>query len=419
MVIPRDAAPDRQAGGNLLRRSGMPTFFVIDRPETLGLARPDESPGQHVRVWARSLAGMQKEAIAASASGTVWRLASDEGPYLDGFDEAPCPLAFMTAGMVSSYMHTLLAVARARNLTVRDLTLVQDNRYTMKGSALQGTMTGGALPVELDVRIDTDAGDAELRDLTAAAVRVSPVHGLLRARHMSRFTLTVDGAQVPVGRVAALGQRPEPDPGSELFAFGPTVPAGLPITRLAAVAPVAGVAGGAGTSLRAEQQRQLHVRAVCRRRPDGVKEIEQQLHSPLGSTFRFLSDEAPGRGGSGAAPDAASYMAAGVAFCFMTQLGRYAAILKRDLQRYRVVQNTYFSTGDSTGGTDRPGAAGAVETHAYIDTPEGADFARQCLDMGEQTCFLHALYRTPLEPAITITRLPDVLGRTGSPARLP
>ena len=47
---------------------------------------------------------------------------------------------------------------RARSVAVRDLVLVQDNRYTVEGSALNGTMTGGALPVELEVRVD--ASDA-------------------------------------------------------------------------------------------------------------------------------------------------------------------------------------------------------------------------------------------------------------------
>ena len=51
---------------------------------------------------------MQKEAIVASArSGKAWRLASDEGPYLDGFDSAPCPLSFLTTGMVSSYFNEI------------------------------------------------------------------------------------------------------------------------------------------------------------------------------------------------------------------------------------------------------------------------------------------------------------------------
>ena len=63
--------------------------------------------------------------------------------------------------------------------------------------------------------------------------------------------------------------------------------------------------------------------------------------------------------------------------------------------------------GPTAGAGDRApaAAAGAVETHVYLDTREGMDFARRCLDMGEQTCFLHALYRTPLEPVVATTRV--------------
>ena len=409
---------------NVLGDDPRPVFFAVDRPDALGLEGPPPGGGEGVRVWARSLSGMQKEAIVRSSAGGEWRLASDEGPYLDGFDAAPCPLGFMTVGMVSSWMNAALDAARARGLTVRDLELVQDNRYTMEGSALNGTMTGGALPVELEVRIDADGGEEEVRELVAAAVRGASVYDVLRRPHVSRFTLAVNGAEAQLGRPARLDGGRAVDPAAAFSRIAPADPAGVPVVRLEAVKPVAGVAGGAGTSLRAEQRRQLHLRAVCRRRSDGVKEIEQQLHSPLGSTFRFLSDEAPEQGGSGAAPSAVSYMAAGVAFCFMTQLGRYAAILGKDLHGYRIVQDTRSSGRAATGavssspaaapagpgasrGADAPpaGAAGAVETHVYLDTREGVDFARRCLVMGEQTCFLHALYRTPLEPVITTTRV--------------
>ncbi len=396
---------------NVLQRDGRPVFFAVDRPDALGLNRPPPGAGEAVRVWARSLSGMQKEAIVASAAAGGWRLASDEGPYLDGFDAAPCPLAFMSVGMVSSWMNAVLDASRARGLTVRDLVLTQDNRYTMEGSALNGTMTGGALPVELDVRIDADGGDDAVRAVVDAAVRGAAVFDVLRRPHTSRFTLAVNGAEAPAGRVARLDKSPPSDPAPAFFRVAPADPAGVPAVRLEAVKPVAGVAGGAGTSLRAEQRRQLHVRAICRRRRDGVKEIEQQLHRPLGSTFRFLSDEPAERGGAGAAPSAACYMAAGVAFCFMTQLGRYAAILGKDLSGYRIVQDTRFpgrsfAAGATASGPGAAlgGAAGAVETHVYLDTRDGVDFARRCLDMGEQTCFLHALYRTPLDPVVTITR---------------
>ena len=409
---------------NVLGDDPRPVFFAVDRLDALGLDGPPTGDGEAVRVWARSLSGMQKEAIVRSTAGGEWRLASDEGPYLDGFDAAPCPLAFMTVGMVSSWMNAVLDAARARGLTVRDLVLVQDNRYTMEGSALNGTMTGGALPVDLEVRIDADGGEEEVRELVAAAARGASACDVLRRPHVSRFTLAVNGAEAHVGRTARLDGGCAPDPAAAFSRVAPADAVGVPVVRLEAVKPVAGVAGGAGTSLRAEQRRQLHLRAICRRRPDGVKEIEQQLHSPLGSTFRFLSDEPPGKGGSGAAPSAASYMAAGVAFCFMTQLGRYAAILGKDLPGYRIVQDTRYpgrgapvrgnssvaaapsGSGAAPGaGAALAGVAGAVETHVHLDTREGVDFARRCLDMGEQTCFLHALYRTPLEPIVTTTRV--------------
>ncbi len=416
--------PGPAGAENILGGDSRPVFFAVDRPDALGLDGPPPGDGEMVRVWARSLSGMQKEAVVRSTAGGVWRLASDEGPYLDGFDAAPCPLGFMTVGMVSSWMNAVLDAARARGVTVRDLVLVQDNRYTMEGSALNGTMTGGALPVELDVRLDADAGDDAVRELVEEATRAASVYDVLRRPHVSRFSLAVNGAEALVGRAARLdGARPR-DPAAAFSPVAPADPDGVPVVRLEAVKPVAGVAGGAGTSLRAEQRRQLHLRAVCRRRPDGVKEIEQQLHSPLGSTFRFLSDEPREQGGRSAAPSAASYMAAGVAFCFMTQLGRYAAILGKDLQGYRIVQDTRFPGRAAPGGAPsgartaavgpgvapgpgvaRAGAARAVETHVYLDTLAGVDFARRCVDMGEQTCFLHALYRTAIEPVLTTTRV--------------
>jgi organic hydroperoxide reductase OsmC/OhrA len=365
--------------------------------------------GQTVRVWARSLAGMQKEAVVVSArSGRAWRLASDEGPYLNGYDAAPCPLSFLTTGMVSSYMNEILALARQRRIPVRDIVLVQDNYYTMEGSALDGSMLGGALPIELEVRIDCDAPDEILGALLADAVHASPLNGLMRKAHASLFSLTTNGSEIGVGRVAAMDGPAERDPGN-LFGkirVGPDRhrDARL-IERVEAVKARAGVAGGAGSSLQATQKRTLHLRGTCRLLDDGVKEIIQVLYSPLGSTFRYLCDETAEFAGHGRAPDAASYMAAGIAFCFMTQLGRYASIAGRNLDAYRVVQDTHFSLGGASGGTGEAGAADPVETHVYLETSEGEDFARTVLDMGEQTCFLHAFCRTPLKTRLRITRL--------------
>jgi hypothetical protein len=129
---------------NPLVECGKPLFFRVRDPSTLTLRPPTRRLADALRVSIRSLSLMQKEALVASArTGAVWRLASDEGAYLAGLDAAPCPLAFMTTGMVSSFMSEIVALARRRKVALRAIRLVQDNYYTMVGSALQGTMTGG------------------------------------------------------------------------------------------------------------------------------------------------------------------------------------------------------------------------------------------------------------------------------------
>jgi hypothetical protein len=86
----------------------------------------------------------------------------------------------------------------------------------------------------------------------------------------------------------------------------------------------------------------------------------------------------------------------------MTQAGRYAKVLKKDLREYRVAQDTHFSLGGASGGTGKPGAADPVETHLYVDSSEDESFARGLLDMSEQTCFLHAFCRTELKTKIRV-----------------
>ena len=381
---------------NLLTDSGLPIFFAAGHAGDPGIPMAADRHGRSVRVVARSLSVMQKEAVVVStAGGPAWRLASDEGPYLNGFDSAPCPLSFLTTGMVSATMNEIQRLAALREIRIDEPVLIQDNRYTMEGSALRGTMTGGALPVDIEIRCRTSATDDELSALVSDALRASPARGLLEDVSASLFSLTVNGRPEAVGRVKSLPSLSEPDPAVAFPAISTagSLDPGL-IRKLKATDTVHGVAGGAGTSLSDTQSRQLHVRGTCRLLDDGRKEVIQELFAPIGSTFRFVSDE------HGRAPDAASYMAAGIAFCFMTQLGRYAHIRKRDLASYSVIQDMHYSpAGADQGGVD------PVETHVYLQTAAGAQFARDALDMGEQTCFLHALCRTPLTTRVRTVRI--------------
>ena len=393
-----------EASSNPLLDSGKPLFFKVENSERLGLAAPTPRMGEAVRVWVRSLSGMQKEAFVVTArTGSVWRLASDEGSYLAGRNEAPCPLAFLTTGMVSSYMTEICALAKARAVAIDDIRLIQDNYYTMEGSALKGTMMGGAKDVALTAQIASNADRDTLMKLVLDATAASPLNGLMRGAKQSLFTLTHNGRNVAPMRAHRLSRGAEPDFGERSADMTPARGNWVGLVRRGDLTPRAEhTVTLANDSLAEQQSRLLHVRGICTLRDDGVKQIEQQLFNPHGSIFYFLCDEADENGGQGRAPDAASYISAGIGFCFMTQLGRYAQIAKKDLTGYRIVQDTHFSLGGASSGSGKAGEAGPVETHVYLDTGEDDDFARTALDMAEQTCFLHAFCRTDLKVKVAI-----------------
>ena len=136
-------------GENVLGTSDLPPFFKVQNAQAV--KAPENRKGDALRTYVRSLSGFQKEALVRSAkTGDTWRLVSDEGPYLDGYDVACCPLAFLSVGMVASFMNEILAYATQQNVEIRKLKLTQNNYYTMKGSMPRRTMVGGAENIELE-----------------------------------------------------------------------------------------------------------------------------------------------------------------------------------------------------------------------------------------------------------------------------
>ena len=389
-----------------LKESGKALFFPVANADQLNLEAPSLRLGDAVRTHVRSLSVMQKEALVISSrTGAMWRLASDEGAYLDGDDEAPCPLSFLTTGMVASYMDEILALARIRDIEISNVRLVQDNYYTMKGSALKGTMTGGAKDVELEAQIDSPASTDELTTLVMDATGASPLSGLSRGAHESLFSLRHNDHVLDCESIWPIDDAflaPATDAVFEQAAAAIGDWSGL-IMRAGPSPKTDEITSSAGSSLAEHQDRILHIRGICTRRDNGIKQIEQQLFNPHGSIFHYLSDEAPENGGTGVAPDALTYISAGIGFCFMTQLGRYAKIAKKDLRDYRILQDTHFSLGGATGNTGQAGTADPIETHVDLHSSEDDSFARAALAMSEQTCFLHALCRTDLKTRVRLT----------------
>ena len=208
-------------GQDIIGTSGVAPFFKVENPEDVTIEAPPNRMGDALRTWVRSLSGFQKEALVRSArTGDVWRLVSDEGPYLNGHDAAPCPLAFLSTGMAASFMNEITALARQQDVEIRKLKLIQNNYYTMKGSMPKRTMVGGAENIELEVEIDCDLNDAALNELLINATCASPLNGSCAAswRASSSWQRTEPNCTRPRSRRSTdlLSQTPEttfPGPG--------------------------------------------------------------------------------------------------------------------------------------------------------------------------------------------------------------
>lgn len=388
-------------GKDIIGTSGLPPFFAVANADAVSIDAPENRLGDAVRTWVRSLSGFQKEALVRSAkTGRTWRLVSDEGPYLNGHDAAPCPLAFLSTGMAASYMNEITALAAQRGVTLNRLRLIQNNFYTMRGSMPKRTMVGGSEPIDLEVEVDCDLDDAALTGLLMDAVHASPLNGLMRGQLDSLFKLSKNGAELAPARATELNGALFPDPGDHFAKATPSDTQALvaPVGPTPKKEVLQGTSAAAG-SLADEQNRRLNIGAIATVRADGIKDIQQMQYSPWGTSFRFLSSE------DGRAPDANTLISSGIGFCFMTQFGRFASMLQLDLPDYRIVQDTHFSLGGASGETGKAGAADPIETHVYLETSEPDETAQEMLDMSEQTCFLHAFCRTEMKTKLKITRV--------------
>jgi len=389
-------------GENIIGAGGIPPFFAVANADEVAIDTPENRMGEALRTWGHSLSGFQKEAlIRSSLTGRTWRLVSDEGPYLNGHDAAPCPLAFLSCGMVASFMNEILALAKIQGIEIRQLRLIQDNYYTMKGSMPKRTMIGGAENIDLQVEIDCSLEDAALYKFLVNATYASPLNGLMRGRLNNLFKLSKNDREIPTNKVAELEGKLFDDPGNH---FAKSIAEDNSLTLMKPVGPtpkkqvLRGTSSAAG-SLANEQDRRLNIGAVAVMREDGLKEIQQMQYSPYGTSFLFLSSE------DGRAPDANTLISAGIGFCFMTQFGRFVSMLNLDLPDYRIVQDTHFSLGGASGGTGTAGEAGPIETHVYLETSEPDEMAQEMLDISERTCFLHAFCQTDLKTKLKIVQL--------------
>ena len=369
-----------------------------------------DDPGSHrskLVVAIRRLDGMQKEAFVGLPAGANWRMVCDEGAYLNGTDLAPFPLGFFMAGQQLSLMADLLCEARIHGIGIRSLEIEQDNFYALDGSFVLGTALAHAMSPRIRIILVCETSNIAARRLVRETLGRSHALALLREPLENRFSLTLNGREISPSDLRPVSHNATRDP---IFGFDSLAPDTEVAFRgdLVTKQPSGqGSVAESGSSLASEQKRTLHVRGESRFINDRLAQTMVWPLQPVGSQFRFVGDVSPTSAGTGLTPHPFAYTAAGIGFCFMTQLGRYAHIKKLPIREYRIVQECRLDQPVLKMNHGIPPRT-AFDTHVFIETPQTSTDAssdeslvQDLVRMSERTCFLHAALRGSHSPQTT------------------
>ncbi len=380
--------------------SGLPLGFCFKRDGERPAAMAGQPGGLVMRVEARAMGAHQKEALVREGDqGPAWRLVSDEGPYLQGTDEAPFPLGFFNAGLQADLLGQLGRLIAQRDLAIDTVELELDNTYSFSGSFFKGDGQGSAEPAQLRLALTGEAPAQEVGTLVRAALAASPALAAMTTPLHSSFALYVNGIRREVTMTSPSTAADAPDPLKSHRT--PPRPIGdghdLPgiVTKIPQPPVETQLMPSAGTKFELRVLGSSRLTDVRR----GLTQVQTWLKAPAGSHFGFQTDEGAATRPRG--PSGLALLSAGVSFCYMTQLLRYAEYLKYRVRAIRMVQYNPFNTGAGADGVP-VGGVGPVDTHLFLHGDEPDAVMQKLLVMGAQTCYLHAALRAALPPVVQV-----------------
>lgn len=135
---------------------------------------------------------------------------------------------------------------------------------------------------------------------------------------------------------------------------------------------------------------EVHVIAEFLKGPGLVKRGYVKPNIPSFGAFELYCDEGTSIGGTDTAPAPLSYLAAGIAFCFLTHLKGYADSKKLKISSMRLEQKMKFQsripgmTVDKAG--EMEGLSKGVETFLIIETDEPPVVITRMVEVAEKAC---------------------------------
>jgi uncharacterized OsmC-like protein len=378
-----------------LENSPHPLAFLVRQA---GTAPPPLSGGGDgasvIQVDARLLHHHQKDAIVTRGEGgSQWRIPSDEGAHLKGSDLAPFPLGFFNAGLLADLLQRIGEVAGERDVAIDAVELELSNHYWFTGSFALGTGSGHAEAPRIRIEVASDATVPEIQAVIGAAVRRSPALALLRQPLQSTFALHVNGRRRELPSQLRASQRTGVTDPFLAYAEAPkplTSPAGRDLIertdRSQQGNPVPAASATDGRFM-------INVMGRGRReRAEAEAAIESWLQLAGATHFAYRADVA----GGDSAPSGLGLLAAGIAFCFMTQLSRYVEHQKLAVNAIRMVQFGRFEIAEGTG------RAEGVDTHLFLNGQAPEEVQANLVRVAAHTCYLHATLTAALAPQIEL-----------------
>lgn len=345
------------------------------------------------KVEARTLAAQQKEAILTEgASGSVWRLASDEGPTMKGDDIAPFPLGFLIAGVVADLYNRIRAAAARRCAVMAEVEIAMSHVFGSAGSFIRSTATASSEAVEFRIEIVGGFDAATARSIVAEAMAASPAVAFLRVpMNDNTFALYINGRRRTVvtrsNSVAAdvmdpfLTYRSPPRPENPGGRADLIEKPGIVESGDAPEVPLASF-----------EKRMFTISGTGRSRAGGEFLTETWIARPGMSHFRILSDETA----ADTAPSGLGLLSAGAASCYLTQLHRYIEAQKLPIHSARLVQFTRFTSGADA-------RADSIDTHLFLNGHAPEALHLKLLTIAACTCFMHAAAVGSVEPSVVLT----------------
>jgi uncharacterized OsmC-like protein len=365
-------------GPTPLERSPHPLAFATTAGD--GSARPEsERPQASYRAEVTGLGHFQKEGLVTDVTtGRSWRLTADEGRYLRGTDMAPAPLMHFAAGLHSDLTSRIVRIAESRGLTLSRLFVALTQGFGSQGSFARGEAVALVGDLSWTIEIASAASDDEVEVVVAEALATSPAHAAMTNAHEGVFALYTNGHRTPVVGVPQSDSPAEEDP----FLAHTAAPEPLDIN------------GGAKqilwkepsnwpfyVELSDDQKNSIlwHIEASGEYRFNTHTVATTVKFPNAGAThWTLISDDT-----SRTAPSPLAYFSIGTAFCYHTQLCRYADVRRLPVDRPRLVQVSTFTTSGTTADS------APFDTHLFINGEVTTDQTASLLTAAANTCYAH------------------------------